>query len=387
MSKDGLARLEAALIRRVEPGGQAEVWIRLPVQLGDMLMALPVVHALQRVWDQVARDHGVELRYVFSGKRSASLLSEAEPRLAVQCLVDEDVDFAVSPWGFWRHWGKRPPIAMINFSKSDRIKLAAWLARVPVRAGISDGANNWAYHFSHSFKDNHAAGHRIFRYQPLLEWLTRPGTQPLSVSLTEQRVGGGSVWAKLTALGWKREPYVVLAVHPHLRAPERQWFPKDQPWIRLSRLIRAEGAVPVLVGGGEHLASLGPLAAQCGGLCLAGDTSLPELAALMAGSIGSVCVDSGPAHLAAATGAPTVVIFGYGSEHADLPNGPRVVSLRGAPAGVNAYDPAASDYTEAPSAWCRATANIPPERAWAVLKGLAAEPPGISPATSAGFLP
>ncbi len=387
MSKGGLARFEAALTRREDPGGQAEVWIRLPVQLGDMLMALPAICAVQWVWNQVAERHGVALRYVFSGKRSASLFSEADPRLAAECLVDEDSRFSSSPWRLWRHWGKRPPIAVINFSKSDRIKLAAWLARVPVRAGIGDGANNWAYQFSHPFKENHAPGHRIFRYQPLLEWLTRPGTLPLSVPLTTEQLGGGSVWAKLAALGWKGEPYVVLAVHPHLRAPERQWFPKDLPWIRLARLIRAEGAVPVLVGGSEHLASLVPLAALCGGLCLAGDTSLPELAALMAGSFGCVCVDSGPAHLAAATGVPTVVIFGYGSEHADLPNGPRVVSLRGAPAGVNTYDPAASDYAEAPSGWCRGTANIPPERAWAVLKCLAAEQPGISSATSSGFLP
>ena len=373
MSRHGLARFEEALARGFAPGDEAEVWFRLPVQLGDLVMALPTIWAIQQRWRRSAAEKGIGLRFVFTGKRSASLFSEADPGIAAQCLVDEDTPESASPWRIRKLWGQRPPVALINFSKSDRIKLAAWIGGVPVRAGIRDGGNNWCYHFSHPFLHFQAPGHRIFRYRPLLEWLAGPGAQPLFLPQTPERMGGGAVLARLAAAGWSGGSYVVFGPKPHARTPQRQWFPKDQPWIRLAALARAEGHLPVFVGGPEHRADLEALAGKCQGVSLAGDTSLPGLAALMAGSFGCVCVDSGPAHLAAATGAATVVLFGYGIEYYDLPNGPRVVALRGAPAGTHPYDEAASDFADADHPWCRATANLPPGRVWAVVKALAAE--------------
>ena len=61
-----------------------------------------------------------------------------------------------------------------------------------------------------------------------------------------------------------------------------------------------------------------------GSVSLAGRTSLGAQAALCAGASLAVCNDSGLAHLAAATGAPTVVVFGSTSSAWSAPLGDRV---------------------------------------------------------------
>jgi heptosyltransferase-2 len=64
---------------------------------------------------------------------------------------------------------------------------------------------------------------------------------------------------------------------------------------------------------------------------LAGTTSTEEQLALCAGAAGTICNDSGLAHLAAASGAPTVVIFGSTSSAWTAPLGPRVAIAQRAP--------------------------------------------------------
>jgi heptosyltransferase-2 len=64
---------------------------------------------------------------------------------------------------------------------------------------------------------------------------------------------------------------------------------------------------------------------------LAGVTSLPAQAALCARATLTVSNDSGLAHLAAATGAPTVVVFGSTSSAWTAPLGPCVRVVQRAP--------------------------------------------------------
>jgi hypothetical protein len=68
-----------------------------------------------------------------------------------------------------------------------------------------------------------------------------------------------------------------------------------------------------------------------------------------------------------------VVIFGDGREHFDLPCGPRVIALRGNPAGVSRYPELEDSRERATSPWGAATGGIAAERAWAVLDCLARE--------------
>ena len=81
--------------------------------------------------------------------------------------------------------------------------------------------------------------------------------------------------------------------------------------------------------------------------------------ALLACAQGTISVDTGIAHVAGATGRPTVVIFGWGSENKDIPCGPKVIALRGDPAGTPAYPLAPGDLTQAPHPWSASSSHLP----------------------------
>jgi len=96
------------------------------------------------------------------------------------------------------------------------------------------------------------------------------------------------------------------------------------------RLLQARGIRPVLLGGPDEAPQGAELAAQVpGALTLAGQTALPEACAIQAGAWGNVAIDTGLAHTAAATGRPTVTVFGPSPEVWVNPIGPRALTLRG----------------------------------------------------------
>lgn len=370
----GFDRFKAGLAA-LPPGAEGHVWFRMPIQLGDLVMALPSLFAVKDAWEAWAAARGVRLKFTVTGKRSASLFQEADPEVFAACHVDEDFGPSRSPFKLKAHWGQERPLAVINYTKSDRLKVAAWLSGVPVRAGIAHGSALWTYHYSHRFFGENAAGHTIFRYLPLTRWLAGPEARQRMPRLDAARFGGHSVLAILREAGWDGGPYVVLGAYPHHRYPGRRWFPVDAPWVKLAGLARAAGVTPVLVGGPEHREALEAIAAQGGALCLAGRTSLPQLLALLSQAMGTIAVDTGIAHLAAATGKPTVVVFGIGTEFLDIPAGERVVALRGNPAGAPAYPLTPETMASAKVPWAEATSTISAERAWGVLNYLASEAP------------
>jgi len=367
----GLARFMKALAA-VPDGGAGQIWVRMPLKLGDVVMALPSLFAVKNAWEKLADLRGIRLRFTLLGKAGITLFQEAIPEVFAACLVDEATTLR-SPFAMRRSWKGDRPLAVINYSKSDRIKLAAWFGGVPVRAGISDGGFNWCYQFCSPYEKSSRLGHRVFRYLALTRWLAGPEVRLRFETLDPGRYGGTSVRGVLEAAGWDGGPYVVFGPNPDQRGLERRWFPLDQPWLKLAELARREGVTPVLAGGPEHRESLERVAAAGGGLSLAGRTTLPQLLALTAGAVGTIAVDTGIAHVSAATGRPTVVIFGEGREHWDLPCGPRVIALRGNPAGVSLYPELEHAGGRALSPWGAATGGIAAERAWAVLNCLARE--------------
>ena len=94
--------------------------------------------------------------------------------------------------------------------------------------------------------------------------------------------------------------------------PHRRWMP-DRYGELIRRVIAGHSDVIVLVTGApEEQAEAETLAAACGARCFsfAGKTTLVELPALYSHAAAMVSNDSGPAHFAAATRLPTIVLFG-----------------------------------------------------------------------------
>lgn len=317
-----LRRLGEAL----DGGAAPEVWIRFPRQLGDVVMTLPFLRTLQHHWNAVAADRGLSLRWIAVGHHiGAAMLSEADPAFIAEAHIEGGGAGKPDPWALVRGWRKRPPAAFLNLSQSARLPFAAWLSRVPIRAGIADNHLRLLYH--HTIRYRNLPIHIATRIQPLLKALTGDD-RALWLPLTPELLGGRRGLDKLREAGWGGEPYATLAFGT--RGFGKRWFPEDRTWPALARLLQARGVRPVFLGGPDE-ASLGAeLAAQVSGaLTLAGQTTLPEACAVQAGAWGNVAIDTGLAHTAAATGRPTVTLFGPSPEVWVNPIGPRALPLRG----------------------------------------------------------
>lgn len=101
---------------------------------------------------------------------------------------------------------------------------------------------------------------------------------------------------------------------------DRFWLRKR--WGGFERLADLLPGVTVFLGAREE--SRGWMSLGQSRIDLCGKTTLREAAGLIAASRGFVGIDTGPAHIAAALGVPTLVLFGATSEVKNRPIGPRV---------------------------------------------------------------
>ena len=120
-----------------------------------------------------------------------------------------------------------------------------------------------------------------------------------------------------------RQRLVLINPNASELLPHRRWMPE-----RFAELIRRivatyDNVFVLITGAPEERAEAERLAAACGPRCasFAGHSALAELPALYAESALMVTNDSGPAHFAAASGLPTIVLFGPETPHLYKPLG------------------------------------------------------------------
>ena len=110
-------------------------------------------------------------------------------------------------------------------------------------------------------------------------------------------------------------PFAVLVPGAAPHRPAKRWPAEN--FGRLAQLLDGRGIRPVVAGSRAEAPLAHTIAAACpAALDLTGRTTLPELAALMARASVAVGNDTGPMHLAAAVGAPCVVLFSASSDPA-----------------------------------------------------------------------
>jgi len=140
-------------------------------------------------------------------------------------------------------------------------------------------------------------------------------------------------------------PYAVLNPNAGSLSLERRW-PRSMFAELARRLAQREGLAIVLIGSGaerRYNELVVELASSPGRapINLAGELSCSQLAALLAGAAICVSNDSGPMHLAAALGTPTVGLFGPETPMMYAPVGLRTRALYRPPACspcINVHD-------------------------------------------------
>ena len=291
--------------------------MRLPNWLGDCIMARPLLHAVRAGWPG-ARVLGVG------------------PEGPCAPLVDERVVDEFLPWSRAgavraestrraRAW--RPDLALVlpaSFS-------SAWLAwasgardRVGYRGEWRDAlltlslarAPRGERHLADEFLDlgalNGLAEVPVPKLAP-----GASGAEAAARVLAGAGVGPG-------------ERYALLGPRSAF-GPAREWF--ADRFIAAGRELRARGLRVLVCGTAAERESCAAVAAGvgAGAASIAGETTLPALVAVAAGARLALCNDSGLAHVAAATGTPTIQIYGSAASGWTAARGPHVRVLHRAP--------------------------------------------------------
>lgn len=113
--------------------------------------------------------------------------------------------------------------------------------------------------------------------------------------------------------------------------PEKRW--PIEHFGHLARLLSSRGTLPVLIGAAAEASVLDEISRLApGAINLGGRTCLGQIAALARRATCAVGNDTGPIHIAAAVGCPTVALFGAASDPIQYgPRGEAVEVLRRLP--------------------------------------------------------
>jgi lipopolysaccharide heptosyltransferase II len=281
--------------------------------IGDVLLATPVVRALRERFGPVTA--------LTSPAHGAVLARDPE----LTDLWTDDVPFAEQ---CARIAAARFDAAVVTWA-SLRAAALPYVARVPLRAG--QARRIYSRLFTHAVRVRSEAGdHSSHWTQIFLDFARALGcdTPDATPAFAVPGEARESVDALLRANG-VAGPYLVL--HPTRGiAAERARWPTAR-FAELARALAAEYAMPVVVtGAAGDTATAERIAAEGGALSLAGRTTLAEFGALAQAARAVVAMDSGPMHVAAAVGAPTVGIFALQSDEPDrwAPLGPRTAVVR-----------------------------------------------------------
>ncbi len=268
------------------------VLIVRPDGIGDVLLSLPVATQLRRLVP------GVTVGFLTS------------PTVAPLLDRHPDVDYVrtirlTDPFKALRHAFSQGVDAAIFLKPFRRLMWAAWVAAVPTRVATR---YRWYSLLANRHIHEHRSEFSKHESEYNVEMLKGLGLSPRVISppvltLTEaERAAGASRWSRLPS------PRVVI--HPG-GVSARRW--RLEHYRDLVATLTDRGYGVVLTGSEQEragFASMAPFETFSSGIVdLMGQLSLRELMTVIANADVVVCGATGPAHLAAALGIPTVTLF------------------------------------------------------------------------------
>ncbi len=309
------------------PPRARRILIIKPSSLGDVIHALPVLAAL--------RSARPDAHIAWLVSNSFAPLLEGHP------LLDEVIRFDRARYGrmtrslaamrdFWRF------VAGLRRGKFDlvvdlqgliRSGLLGVFSGAPHRLGFADAREGAWLFYSRRGRPEPDAEHAVDRNLHLLRAIGIRTTQarfPLGLRADERRDA-----ARLLAQAAGEAVRSFTAVVPGTRWDSKRW-----PAEALGRLVsrmHAAGLGPCVLLGApadRDFAAEVRAASEAPVVDLVGRTNLRQLAALIDASDRVVCHDSGPMHIAAALGKPTVAVFGPTNPARTGPYSPAAVVVR-----------------------------------------------------------
>lgn len=273
-----------------------KILVRLPNWLGDMVMAVAFVEALQQAYP------GAEVHVI--AKKGIEDLLDYFPPLGGRYVFDKSASKGLR--GLWRFGRGIRDAARFDlfFSLPDSLSSAVMGYATGAAHRIGFRKEGRGVLLTHTYA-RPRGGHRVHEYLTLLERYASWQPHNVQVALRHSAPKGDHVVVNINSEAQSRRL-------THAKAVEI-----------LTALRAATGAQLVLVGAPKEQAFVADVVAAMpdgyGIRNAAGTTTLTGLAELLATARVVLSTDSGPAHLANALGTYTVVLFGAGNENNTAP--------------------------------------------------------------------
>lgn len=289
--------------------------------IGDVIHALPVSHALRQCFPQA--------RITWVVERAAYDLLTNNPDIDEIILFDKPKFKSLS--GFLQNAPQ-----FIRLLRQRQFDLALDLQGLLKSALISyfSGAKKRLVYqntregsrmFSQRVVGPNANGHVVDRYLDVVRALGCQVEQPVfQIHISEKEAHAAQAVMAQAGLSGER-PYVVLALGANW--PNKIW-PPGHFAILVDKLF-AQQVIPVVVGGPGDRKLLDRLnqTAEIPAVDLIGKTSLKQLAYVIRHATAFVGGDTGPMHLSAALGTPTIALMGPTDTNRNGPLGQGHIAL------------------------------------------------------------
>ena len=285
------------------------ILVRLPNWVGDILMARPAVQAIRDRWPASALAGMVREPH----RALADRLGVFDHLIAAP--AGTGLARAAAVWAAARAVRSLQPDTAVVMAPSFESALVVRLAGVARRIG-HDTDRRGAL-LTHAVPPRPEA-HRTEEYRDLARVLDAAGEPPApALSLTP---GDRAYAARLfRSVAWPDNCRPVF-VNPAAAKTPRAW--SSDRFRALAERLAAGGAGRRVVVHARPPFESPPGWAERHRVALAGDATLPELAGLLERCALYVGNDSGPAHLAAAAGIPTVTVYGSSTPRRTAPRSP-----------------------------------------------------------------
>jgi heptosyltransferase-2 len=289
-----------------------KILIRGPNWVGDAVLAIPAMKAI--------REHfpGAEIT-LFVRPWVAGLFTSAA---FIDRLWSQEKPSGLSGWTRLTRdiRGRGFDLAFL-FPNSFESALMMFLGRVPQRIGYATDGRRWM--LTKSISPSERPRPQTLYYLDLVKAVSSSADEP---SIEIQATRGERVNARqlLSAEGVANgEPFLVL--NPGAAYGSAKRWPADR-FTDAADILAPELRLHVVLIGSEKERSVAEEIRnrmKARAALLTGKTSLETLIGVLAESSLMITNDSGPMHIAAALGVPTVAIFGSTDERVTGPQGPR----------------------------------------------------------------
>lgn len=148
--------------------------------------------------------------------------------------------------------------------------------------------------------------HSVEQQLALLGWTGVPVSDRPRTQLGVSTEAAESVNRQLAAAGW--DDRKIALIHPAAAFATKRWATRN--FARVAEFLEKRGFTPVVIGAPHEVGLVEELLNETAAYMLSLYLSLPEVTALAARAQVFVGNDSGIAHIAAAVGTPSVVVFG-----------------------------------------------------------------------------